>query len=52
MWNHRQLNDGERTVAVIRSTEGKRLMYKDPNAERAYTRTIDKKQGGEQLEPL
>lgn len=52
LWNNRQMNDGERTLAVIRSAEGKRLMYKDPNAEREYTRTIEKKESGEQLEPF
>lgn len=29
-WNNRQLNDGERTVAAIKTAEGKRLMYKTP----------------------
>lgn len=29
-WNHRESNDGERTVAAIKAAEGKRLMYKDP----------------------
>ena len=29
-WNHRELNDRERTVAAIKSAEGKRLMYKQP----------------------
>lgn len=28
-WNNREMNDGERTVAAIRSAEGKRLMYKE-----------------------
>lgn len=28
LWNNRKLNDGERTVAVIRAAEGKRLMYR------------------------
>jgi len=32
MWNARKMNDGERTVAAIRSAEGKRLMYKSPEA--------------------
>ena len=27
IWNNRFLNNGERTVAAIRSAEGKRLMY-------------------------
>jgi len=31
-WNHRKLNDGERTVLAIRAAEGKRLMYKQPLA--------------------
>lgn len=30
MWNHRKLNDGERTIAAIQSAEGKRLHYKSP----------------------
>jgi hypothetical protein len=30
LWNNRQMNDGERTVAVVRAAEGKRLMYKSP----------------------
>jgi len=28
VWNHRRLNDGERTVLAIKQAEGKRLMYK------------------------
>jgi transposase-like protein len=28
-WNTRKMNDGERTVAAIRSAEGKRLMYRE-----------------------
>ena len=28
LWNHRKLNDGERTVLAIKQAEGKRLMYK------------------------
>jgi transposase-like protein len=28
LWNHRKLNDGERTELVVRGAEGKRLMYK------------------------
>jgi hypothetical protein len=27
LWNTRDMNDGERTVAAIRSAEGKRLRY-------------------------
>lgn len=30
LWNTRTMNDGERTVAVVKSVEGKRLMYKSP----------------------
>lgn len=30
IWNHRKLNDGERTVLAIKAAEGKRLMYKVP----------------------
>src|SRR5580704_5451073 len=52
LWNNRQMNDGERTIAAIKSAEGKRLRYQDPQAEREYTRTIEKKEGGEQLEPF
>jgi len=29
-WNHRRVEDGERTVAAIRGAVGKRLMYKQP----------------------
>ena len=29
-WNHRALNDGERTLAAIKAAEGKRLMYRSP----------------------
>ena len=29
-YNHRELEDGERTVAVIRGSEGKRLLYREP----------------------
>jgi hypothetical protein len=52
LWNNRQMNDGERTIAAIKSAEGMRLRYQDPEAEREYTRTIEKKEGGEQLEPF
>ena len=43
---------GERTIAAIQSAEGKRLMYKDPVAEREYIKTREQKEDGEQLEPL
>jgi len=29
-WNHRQISDSERTVEAIKSSEGKRLRYRDP----------------------
>jgi len=32
MWNGRKLNDGQRVVSAIRSAEGKRMMYKKPEA--------------------
>ena len=44
------MNDGERTVAAIKAAEGKRLMYKDPVAEREYIRTREQKENGAQLE--
>jgi len=28
IWNNREMNDGERTVAAIKAAEGKRLMYR------------------------
>jgi hypothetical protein len=32
LWNNRKLNDGERTIAAVKSAEGKRLTYKgSPN---------------------
>ena len=34
VWNTRKLNDGERTIAAIKSAEGKRLMYKAPDDEK------------------
>ena len=30
-YNHRHLEDGERTVAAIRGADGKRLLYKEPS---------------------
>jgi hypothetical protein len=30
IWNNRQMNDGERTIAAIQQAEGKRLMYRPP----------------------
>jgi len=44
---YRQLNDGERTVLAAKAAEGKRLMYKDPLAERD-----EQKEGAEQLKPF
>jgi hypothetical protein len=32
--------------------KGKRLMYKDPVAEREYIKTREQKEGGEQLDPF
>jgi hypothetical protein len=32
MWNTRKMNDGERTVLAMKSAEGKRLMYQQPQA--------------------
>ena len=29
-YNHRELEDGERTVLAIKAAEGKRLVYKEP----------------------
>jgi transposase-like protein len=29
-WNHREITDGERTIAAINGIKGKRLMYRDP----------------------
>lgn len=29
-WNHRNLTDGQRTVAAIKAAQGKRLLYKEP----------------------
>lgn len=31
-YNHRELEDGERTVAAIQGGVGKRLMYREPDA--------------------
>lgn len=33
LWNHRKLNDGERTILAIKGAEGKRLMYQQPGPE-------------------
>jgi hypothetical protein len=32
LWNLRKMNDGERIVAAIGSAEGRRLLYKEPQA--------------------
>jgi hypothetical protein len=32
LWNNRKMNDGERTVRVIKAAEGKRLMYRQSTA--------------------
>jgi hypothetical protein len=34
IYNTRHLNDGERTVALLKRTEGKRLMYREPRGNR------------------
>jgi transposase-like protein len=31
LWNNREMNDGERTIAAIKGAEGKRLMYREPS---------------------
>jgi len=31
LWNNREMNDGERTIAAIKGAEGKRLMYQEPS---------------------
>lgn len=46
------LNDGERTILAMRASEGKRLMYREPIAEREYSKIREQKEGGEQLEPF
>ncbi len=46
-WNHRDLNDGERTIEAIKTAEGKRLMYKSPKGASATKPAI-----GEQLWPF
>jgi transposase-like protein len=51
MWNNRQMNDGERTVAGIKCAEGKRLMYKDPKAT-VYTNNREQEKSNEQFEPF
>jgi hypothetical protein len=32
LWNGRQMDDGERSMMAIKLAEGKRLMYKSPEA--------------------
>lgn len=52
LWNNREMNDGERTVAVIKCAEGKRLMYKEPlEQQREYTSNREE-EGNQQLEPF
>jgi hypothetical protein len=29
-WNHRKITDGERTIEAVKSSEGRRLMYRQP----------------------
>ena len=52
LWNNRQLNDGERTVLLVKAAEGRRLRYRDPVAEQAYIRSRGDEKRGEQLEPF
>ncbi len=53
LWNNRQLNDGERTIAAIKGAEGRRLMYQDPMAQqREYTEQYERQKRGDQLEPF
>jgi len=35
IWNHRFENDGERTIAAVKTAEGKRMMYRQSDAERS-----------------
>jgi transposase-like protein len=35
VWNTRKMNDGERTIAAIKASEGKRLMYSEATAPHA-----------------
>lgn len=39
VWNHRQLNDGQRVAKLVAATDGKRLMYED-----ALPRMIDRRE--------
>ena len=53
MWNNRQMNDGERTAAVIKSAEGKPLMYKEPlEQQREYPKDREQQENRGQLEPF
>lgn len=36
LWNHRKLNDGERTTLAIKASEGKRLMYRGPAGDATF----------------
>ena len=40
-WNHRHETDGERTVAAIVASRGKRLMYKQPTRKRGRPSKIE-----------
>jgi transposase-like protein len=33
LWNHRKLNDGERIIAMVKATEGKRITYRQAIAQ-------------------
>jgi transposase-like protein len=53
LWNNRQMNDGERTIAAIKGAEGKRLTYKEPMAQQqAYTEKREQEKSGAQLKPF
>lgn len=45
-------NGSDKESAGERQAEGKRLMYKDPLAEREYIENREQEKGGEQLEPF
>jgi hypothetical protein len=43
LWNNRQMNDGERTIAAIKAAEGKRLMYKAQLQSESILRLVSRK---------
>lgn len=47
------MNDGERTVAAIKATEGMRLMYKEPlEQQREYARNRAQQKNHGQFKPF